>query len=136
MRKINIICLVFTTILFSSCREEIISPDDAGNINEPILNVTNNSYTFFINAKNISTTMIDRTFLRFSQSRIYSVLTDHSSGFVEIKVQTDNDRVVFTRVYSDDTSGTDHIDGYQPDIITLEFNEFSGRLRLQISRIE
>lgn len=140
MNKQKTLTLIFSLlliILFSSCREEIISPDSHGNINEPLLTVTNNSYTFLIHASNMNTMVIDRTYLQFSKTRVYSLVTDHSSGYVGVKVQTNNDNVVFAKVYSSDTRGTfDNIEGSQPDVITFNFNNFSGRLRLQLSRID
>ena len=54
LKKIKIF-LYSLLLIFFSCREEIISPDNpTGNINEPFLTRTGNSYIFSINASNIT----------------------------------------------------------------------------------
>lgn len=140
MHKIKsffLLFLVFCLIVISSCREEIIHPDSPGNINEPLLTITNNSYTFVINAINMSNTVIDKTFLQAIKTSVYSIITDHASGYVEVKILTSNDNVIFNKIYSDDTGGTfDNIDGFQPDKINLKFNNFTGQLRLRLSKID
>src|SRR3970040_811747 len=88
------------SVLLISCRQEIVPPDNpAGNINEPVYTRTNFSYSFAINANRITRTVIDNTYLNTTSSRIYLVISDHSSGSVEIKVQNDNNFVLYSSVF-------------------------------------
>jgi hypothetical protein len=126
---------VILLLLFTCCREEIIPPGNTGNINEPLLTVTSNSYIFSVNASNMNVVVTDRTNLQSVRTRLYSLISDHTSGYVEVKVQTNNNYTVFAKVYNSDTSGSfENIEGYKPDIITFNFNNFTGRLKLQLTR--
>ena len=123
------------SVLLISCRQEIVPPDNpAGNINEPVYTRTNFSYSFTINANRITTMVIDNTYLNTTSSRIYLVISDHSSGSVEIKVQNDNNFVLYSSVFDNDTDGIfRELDGYQPNIITLNFIDFTGKFKFTLT---
>jgi hypothetical protein len=123
------------SVLLISCRQEIVPPDNpAGNINEPVYTRTNFSYSFAINASRITRTVIDNTYLNTTSSRIYLVISDHSSGSVEIKVQNDNNFVLYSSVFDNDTDGIfRELDGYQPNIITLNFIDFTGKFKFTLT---
>ncbi|MBT8387286.1 MAG: hypothetical protein KJO12_07720, partial [Ignavibacteria bacterium] len=54
----RLIFTLFLLIMVVSCREDILHPDDfAGSINEPVQLISRNSYTFIINAKDLSMTI-------------------------------------------------------------------------------
>jgi hypothetical protein len=135
--KIKISLFLFV-LVFISCREEIIPPGNvAGNINEPSLTRTSNSYIFSINASKITTSITDNTFLNTFKARIYSVIADYSSGYVEIEVKTDRNNILYSEVFEDDTRGTlKNIEGSRPDIIVVNFQNFTGRLNVTLSRAE
>jgi len=123
------------SVLLISCRQEIVPPDNpAGNINEPVYTRTNFSYSFAINANRITRTVIDNTYLNTTSSRIYLVISDHSSGSVEIKVQNDNNFVLYSSVFDNDTDGIfRELDGYQPNIITMNFIDFTGKFKFTLT---
>ena len=123
------------SVLLISCRQEIVPPDNpAGNINEPVYTRTNFSYSFAINANRINRTVIDNTYLNTTSSRIYLVISDHSSGSVEIKVQNDNNFVLYSSVFDNDTDGIfRELDGYQPNIITMNFIDFTGKFKFTLT---
>ena len=123
------------SVLLISCRQEIVPPDNpAGNINEPVYTRTNFSYSFTINANRITTMVIDNTYLNTTSSRIYLVISDHSSGSVEIKVQNDNNFVLYSSVFDNDTDGIfRELDGYQPNIITMNFIDFTGKFKFTLT---
>ena len=123
------------SVLLISCRQEIVPPDNpAGNINEPVYTRTNFSYSFTINANRITTMVIDNTYLNTTRSRIYLVISDHSSGSVEIKVQNDNNFVLYSSVFDNDTDGIfRELDGYQPNIITMNFIDFTGKFKFTLT---
>ena len=110
-------------LMFISCREEIIPPGNpASNVNEPSLTRTGNSYIFSINADKITTSITDKTFLKTFRSKIYSVITDYSSGYVELEVKTSWNSVLYNEIFENDTRGalTDII-GSRPEIIVVNF---------------
>lgn len=135
--KIKIFLFLFV-LAFVSCREEIIPPGNiTGNINEPTLTRTSNSYIFSINASKITTTVTDNTFLNTFKAKIYSVIADYSSGYVEIKVKTDRNNILYSEVFEEDTRGTlKNIEGSQPDVIVVNFQNFTGKLKVTLSRAE
>ena len=130
--------LVSFLFLFISCRQEIVPPDNpAGNINEPHLTRTKFSYTFSINANKITETVKDNTFLNTFRSRIYAVINGYSSGSVEIIIQTDQDNILYSEVFDDDTNGTfTEIEGNQPKVIIFKFNDFTGKFKVTVTDIE
>ncbi|OGU28116.1 MAG: hypothetical protein A2057_15375 [Ignavibacteria bacterium GWA2_35_9] len=133
-KKIKIF-LFSLLLIFFSCREEIISPDNpTGNINEPFLTRTGNSYIFSINASNITATISDNTFLNTVKSNIYSIIADYSSGYVEVEVKTSRNSVLYSEVFENDTRGTlKSINGSQPEIIVMNFQNFTGKLKVTLS---
>jgi hypothetical protein len=62
------------------------------------------------------------------------MISDHSSGSVEIKVQNDNNFVLYSSVFDNDTDGIfRELDGYQPNIITLNFIDFTGKFKFTLT---
>ena len=134
MKKIKIF-LFSLLLLFVSCREEIIAPDNStGNINEPFLTRTSNSYIFSINASNITATIDDNTFLSTVKANIYSIIADYSAGYVEVEVKTSTNSVLYSEVFESDTRGTlKNINGFRPEIIAINFQNFTGKLKVTLS---
>ncbi len=84
---IYIYFVVTVLLLIISCREDIIVPDNlATNVNEPILLNESNSYSFVINAQNISIDVVNNTNFSANTSRISITIVDYSSGYVRIKI--------------------------------------------------
>ena len=125
-------------LLFISCRQEIVPPDNpAGNINKPQLTRTNFTYTFSINANKITKKIVDYTYLNTFKSRIYAVINDHSSGSVEIIIKADQNNVLYSAVFDNDTNGTfTKIEGQQPKVIIINLNDFTGKLKVTLTDLE
>jgi hypothetical protein len=134
LNKIKIF-LFSLTFIFISCREEIIPPDNpTSNINEPSHTRTGSSYIFSINADKITTSITDKTFLKTFRSKIYSVITDYSSGYVELEVKTSWNSVLYNEIFENDTRGTlTDIIGSRPEIIVVNFQNFTGKLKVTLS---
>ena len=134
MKKIKIF-FFFTLFLFISCREEIIPPDNPiGNVNEPLLTRTNNSYVFSINANNITASINDNTFLNTFKANVYSIIADYSSGSVQVQVKTNTNSVLYSEVFKSDTRGIlENISGSQPQIIAINFQNFTGKFQVTLS---
>ncbi len=137
MKKTKIF-FFFTLLLFISCREEIISPDNPiGNINEPLLTRTNNSYIFSINANNITATINDNTFLNTVRANIYSIIADYSSGNVQVQVKTGSNSVLYSQTFEGNTRGIlGNINGSQPQVIAIDFRNFTGKFQVTLSRAQ
>ena len=123
-------------ILIISCREDIIHPDEfAGNVNEPVQINSRNSYTFIINAKNLSMNISALTSLNTTLARISVTLIDHEAGYANVSVKDINDVERFRYFADDDVSlFTEVIDGYLPNTIDIRMQELSGKLKVQLSR--
>lgn len=121
-----------------SCREEVITSDNpSGNINEPYLTRTADSYTFYILADRMTSTISDHTFLKTVRSRIFSVIKEYASGSVIIKIQTTGSSTIYSKLFNQNTVGSfSEIAGQQPDIITFTFNNFSGELQVTLTDTE
>jgi hypothetical protein len=130
--------ILLSLLLFSSCRQEIVPPDNpVGNINEPNLTRTSNSYIFSINAKNMTTTVTDDTFLNTFRARINSIIADHTSGSVQIKLQNYQDNILYSVVFDDNTNGSSsNINGQQPQKIMFVFNNFTGKLKVTLTNVQ
>ncbi len=126
----------FLLILVISCREDIIHPDElAGNVNDPVQLKSSNSYTFIINAKDLSMNISSHTSFNTTLARISVTIIDHESGYVNISVKDFNDIERFRYFVDDDISlFTEVIDGYSPNSIDIRMQALSGKLRIQLSR--
>jgi hypothetical protein len=133
---IYIYFVVTVLLLFISCREEIIAPNNfATNVNEPILLNASNSYSFVINAQNISIDVVNNTNFSASTSRISITIIDYSSGYVRIKIidkQTINRFSYFGN--DDENFFTESLTGYVPASVGIKAVDFSGKLKIEINR--
>jgi len=132
----RLVYIFFLLILVISCREDIIHPGEfAGNINEPVQLNSRNSYTFIINAKDLSMNISALTSFNTTLARISVTLVDHEAGYVNISVKDFNDIERFRYFVDDDVSlFTEVIDGYLPNTIDILMQGLSGKLRVQLSR--
>lgn len=130
--------ILLIALTFASCRQDIVPPDNpAGNINEPFFSRTNFSYTFTINADRITRKVVDYTNLNSTRSRFFLVIDDHSSGSVEIEIHDDENYIIYTSLFETGTSGVfREIEGYEPDFITLNFIDFTGKFRITLTERE
>jgi len=131
--------LVFIFLLLIhviSCREDIIHPDElTGNVNDPVQLKSSNSYTFIINAKDLSMSISALTSFNTTLARISVTLVDHEAGYVNISVKDFNNIERFRYFVDEDVSlFTEVIDGYLPNTIDIRMQELSGKLRVQLSR--
>ena len=127
----------FAIIFFTSCREEIIIPNNpVGNFNQPLKNSFSNSYDFLIDAKNLTVGFSDTLEFRPAAYYINIKSENHSSGFSDITVFAEQNQMFFThRVYSSDVIGYSFGIGKIPKRISITFNNFTGQLRVQLIRI-
>ena len=138
IKKINYFCLLITILLllFVSCRENIIAPDNfASNINEPILISEPNSYTFFINAENITIDVVNDALFSSTMSRITISIVNYSSGSVNVRVIDPQSISRFNYFGSNDESlFTEALNGYVPQSVRIKTFGFSGKLKVQLTK--
>jgi len=138
IRKNNYFCLLITILLllFVSCRENIIAPDNfASNINEPILISEPNSYTFFINAENITIDVVNNALFSSTMSRITISIVNYSSGSVNVRVIDPQSISRFNYFGNDDESlFTESLNGYIPEAVGIKTFNFSGKLKVQLTK--
>jgi len=132
----RLVFIFFLLIFVISCREDIIHPDEfAGNVNEPVQLNSRNSYTFIINAKNLSMNISALTSFNTTLARISVTLIDYEAGYVNISVKDLNSFERFRYFADEDVSlFTEVINGYLPNTIDIRMQELSGKLRVQLSR--
>lgn len=129
--------LVIVSVISFSCREEIISPKNkSGNVNEPYKSSNRNSYTFILNADNISQTVIDYPSITYSNSRVFISLADYITGSVEIVIATKAKQVLYRNRLTENNNGSyGVVEGIKPEVIEIYFNDFTGKLKLQLTGI-
>ncbi len=138
MKRILIYIYFVITILllFLSCREDILPPDNlATNVNEPILQNESNSYSFVINAQNISIEVVNNTNFSSNTSRISITIIDYSSGYVRVKIvdkQTNNRFSYFGN--DEEDYFTESLNGYVPGSVGITAVDFSGKLKIELNR--
>ncbi len=121
-------------VLVMSCREDIVPPNNpAGNINEPVQTHTNNSYTFIINADNISRSVINYLSLHTTTMRIYTSVLDISSGSVQIFLLDSFNNTWYSRTIASETqNSSEELSGNNPRQIQIKMNNFTGKLKVQL----
>lgn len=133
---INIFFFFSVLLLCISCREEIITPDNyATNVNEPILINESNSFSFVINAQNISIDVVNNTHFSASSSRVSITIVDYSSGYVSVGIidkQTINRFNYFGN--EDERLFTEALHGYVPGSVRIRAVDFSGKLKIELNK--
>ena len=126
--------ILFSLILFGSCREDIVPPNNpAGNINEPVQTRTNNSYTFVINANNISKSVSNYLSLYSTNMRLYTSVLDISSGSVQIFLLNSYNYAWYSRTIATEIQDNYvELTGNYPNQIQIKMNNFTGKLKVQL----
>ena len=134
MRKV--VLLIIIIFISVSCREEIIEPDNfVGNINEPVQLIERNSYTLFLNAKNLTMNLTVPAYFSSSGIRFNITLIDYESGYANVSAQDLNKIERFRYFIAEDVSyHTELLDGYIPTSITIRTENFTGKIKIEFRR--
>lgn len=132
---IGMVCLI-TAVVIPSCREGIINPGNpAGNLNEPLVSKSGNVYTFQIDAEKVSFLKTDNTLLNITETDVYVTVIDYQGGSVQIKVIGESKQVLYQALVTSDMSGKQaSIINHLPESVSLLFQNFSGRLKIELSK--
>ncbi len=133
---IYIYFLVTIILLFISCREDIIAPDNFATIvNEPILINETNSYSFVINAQNISIDVVNNTNFSAHTSRVSITIIDYAGGYVSVRIIDNQSNSRFSYFGNDDQDFfTESLNGYVPASVGIKAVDFSGKLKIELNR--
>lgn len=137
--KLFIVVLIASAFLLNACREEIIPPNNpAGNINEPIQDVTDGrAYSFSINAENFTLPLTGLTRIEAYKTSLYFNLSGYKAGYVSINIYNKENRLVYTKFLNlDNQEISAQIVGETPHSIEMDFREFSGKLKVQLARVQ
>lgn len=132
-----LIIFILAAFIFNSCRDEVISPkNNSGNVNEPFKSSFRNSYTFILNAENLSQMVVDYPSISYSNSRIFVSVLDHAAGSVEVVILTKSRQVLYRNKLLEDNNGSyGVVEGIKPEIIEIYLNEFTGKLKFQLTGV-
>jgi hypothetical protein len=127
--------IVIFLLLLSSCREDVINPQNTGgNINEPIAESTGSAYIFSINGENISYSVVYSPNLNTANNNVYLTLTDHASGGIFVTVYDPSGEAIFSYgLNSNVDNNTFSIFSREVDKIKFSFENFTGKFRFEIA---
>ncbi|WP_337872322.1 hypothetical protein [Ignavibacterium sp.] len=123
-------------LLLSGCREEILEPyNPAGNVNQPFQEKKLNYYNLTITASNLTYEFNSDLDFNSSESRILISVVDRQSGSVTINVLNNSRNLIYiASIETEVPYLLDRIQGNIPDSLKIVFTDFSGKLRLQLSK--
>ena len=120
---------------FWGCREDIYDPNNKdSSINEPITISYRNSYSFLINARQITYYVADSTQIDGPAAQLSVSLDNYQAGYVEVYITDLQKNSVYSgRFNSNIKSMTAYLNGHLPERLALNFQNFSGNLRIDIN---
>ena len=135
MKKFTLLLVIL--IISFSCREEIIEPDNmVGNINEPVQLTERNSYSFLLNAKNLTMSLSVPIYFSSARTRFNVRLIDYESGYINVSVQDLSNIERFRYYMAEEVSyHTELLDGYVPTTININTDNFSGKIKIEFRKI-
>lgn len=140
MRKSFVQSILFGFLIliisFNACREGILQPEEfVTNPNEPVQINEQNRYTFLLNAVNLSIDVMNNARFSSFTSRISISIIDHSSGSIIVSV---SDRESVRRFSytgnKEENLFSEALVGYIPEEIRIIAQNFTGKLKIQLSR--
>jgi hypothetical protein len=131
-------CLPFIVIIFlslSSCREDIINPENTGgDINEPVELSTSSGYVYSINGANVSYSAVYSPIIISVDNNINLNLNDYTSGNIYVTLlDPDNVTIFFYNLSNNLKDSTISLPGQEIDKIKFSFNNFTGKFRFEIA---
>ena len=135
MKKFTLLIVIL--IISFSCREEIIEPDNmVGNINEPVQLTERNSYSFLLNARNLTMSLSVPIYFSSARTRFNVRLIDYESGYINVSVQDLSNIERFRYYMAEEVSyHTELLDGYVPTTININTDNFSGKIKIEFRKI-
>lgn len=127
--------LMISLIMISACREEILEPyNPAGNVNQPLQEKKLNYLNLVMTASNLTYEFETNVEFNSSESRIFLSVIDREKGSVTINVLSENNFIFVASIETEIPNLVERIRGNIPKKIRVSCNDFSGKLRLQLSK--
>ncbi|GAB4293091.1 MAG: hypothetical protein Kow0098_13790 [Ignavibacteriaceae bacterium] len=129
-----ILLAISSLFLFQSCREEIIPPDNfSGNVNEPQQLVAQNSYTFIINADNITIEHSGDTYFNTNSALILFNITGYEQGTAIFRLLDSSGNIIYTRILNSNLDLEEQVlNSAVPSKVQIIFNSFTGKVKLEL----
>lgn len=128
--------LIISLIILSGCREEILEPyNPAGNVNQPYQEKKLNYFNLVMTASNLTYEIDSDLNFNSSDSRIFVSVVDKQSGTITINILNDRRNLIYIASIETEVPGlVDRIQGNIPNKVKIIFKDFSGKVRIQISK--
>ncbi|MCL6493888.1 MAG: hypothetical protein K6T54_03810 [Ignavibacterium sp.] len=128
--------LIISLIILTGCREEILEPyNPAGNVNQPYQEKKLNYFNLVITASNLTYEFDSDLNFNSSDSRILVSVIDRQGGTITINVLNNNRNLIYiASIETEVPSLVDRIQGNIPDKVKIIFKNFSGKVRIQLSK--
>lgn len=128
--------LIISLIILTGCREEILEPyNPAGNVNQPYQEKKLNYFNLVMTASNLTYEFDSDLNFNSSDSRILVSVIDRQGGTVTINVLNDNRNLIYiASIETEVPNLVDRIQGNIPNKVKIIFTNFSGKLRIQLSK--
>lgn len=128
--------LIISLIILSGCREEILEPyNPAGNVNQPYQEKKLNYFNLVMTASNLTYEIDSDLNFNSSDSRILVSVVDKQSGTITINILNDRRNLIYIASIETEVPGlVDRIQGNIPNKVKIIFKDFSGKVRIQISK--
>lgn len=134
----KIFLLIIICITFISCREDIFEPNNpAGNINQPFQENKLNYFNIVIAASNLTYEFEVEVNFNSSDSRIFISVVDRQKGSVTVNALGENKNLIYVAsIETEIPYLIDRIRGNVPNKVKIFCTEFSGKIRVQLSRAD
>jgi len=127
--------LIILQFTLQACRENVLTINSVGNINEPVKSKSPESYTFEINASKITFNETDDTQLNITSADVFVSVKDYSSGIVSVTIIGDNKLNLYSASLTENGNAqTVQIRNHVPEKVRVEFRNFSGKFKIRVSR--
>ncbi len=129
--------LMIMLISIPACREEILEPyNPAGNVNQPIQEKKLNYLNLVMTTSNLTYEFETEVEFNSSDTKIFISIVDCEKGKITINVISGNNLIFVTSIETETINIVEKIRGKIPDKIRVSFNNFSGKLLLQLSKAD
>lgn len=133
----KMIFFLLLSVFIAGCREEIISPDNPdANVNEIIREKTPNTFTFSVNAENMSFNVEQHPDLNFQKMRLSFTISDYYSGETSLRVYN-RSNLLYGNEFQRNLNG-DFVDfsGTPPTSLQIRCSNFTGKLRIHLRKMD
>ncbi len=134
LKRIFIILLLIS-IVTPSCRDDIYDPNGSeSNVNEPLVTNNPDSFSFILNAKNITYYVVNKTRLSDPYTSLSINVDKYKSGYASISI---SDTVLNASFYvtmdSSNTNVATKLTNYIPERVAIQFHNFTGKLNILLT---